>query len=147
MVDKDRLSGKKGENIPYYEPFINKSVNIVSTMSVYIKVTLVIIIWSILLSVYSGNTTLMFSAHAQVSFEQDLNSLYSKALEAIEQDKYQEAIVYLDNVLDIDPDNVTALNKTGYSLNNLERYEEALGYYDKALAIEPNDTDVLDSNP
>src|SRR5215217_3492122 len=68
--------------------------------------------------------------------DDDVKSLYSKGLEAIEQQMYEEAIGYVEAVLAIDPDNVTALNNTGYSLSYLERYEEAIGSFDNALALE-----------
>src|SRR5688500_10116157 len=51
--------------------------------------------------------------------DDDVNSLYSKGLEGIEQQMYEEAIGYLETVLAIQPDNVTALNNTGDSLSNL----------------------------
>jgi tetratricopeptide (TPR) repeat protein len=85
------------------------------------------------------------SVYAQQS-EDDLNLLYSKALEAIEQQMYEQAIGYHEAVLEIEPDNGAALNKTGYSLSSFERYKEAIQYYDKALAIDPNDTCIIFSN-
>jgi len=75
--------------------------------------------------------------------DDDVKSLYSKGLEAIEQQMYEEAIGYVEAVLAIDPDNVTALNNTGYSLSNLGRCEEALAYYDRILAVQSNHVGAL----
>ena len=46
--------------------------------------------------------------------------------------------------LEIDPNDIDALNGKGDALYDLERYNEAIMYYDKVLQIDPNDTDALD---
>jgi len=58
-----------------------------------------------------------------------LDSAYDLA----NQGKYQEALPYLDSVLQQEPDNVIALGDKANALINLEKYEDALTYYDKAL--------------
>jgi tetratricopeptide (TPR) repeat protein len=115
-----------------------------------ITIILIIIIWSLFLPInYFVNTNVNASSTTAPppssspqsnleEEEEEVNSLYSNALEAIEQGMYEEAIGYLDAILAIEPDNVLALNKTGYSLYNLGRLDEAIGYYDRALAVEPN---------
>jgi hypothetical protein len=55
-------------------------------------ITLIIFVPPLLLPMYFGNINLIPPAIAQSSKE-DVNSLYSKALEAIEQDMYEDAIV------------------------------------------------------
>ena len=112
----------------------------------FIKLFLiVIIVWSILfLSVYSSNDTIMPAGNAQNSGE-DVDSLYSKALDTVDQGRYEEALSYLDAILNVEPNNVDALTGKGDVLYDLERYQEAIGYYDKALAIDPNYVDALNN--
>lgn len=112
----------------------------------FIKLFLiVIIVWSILLlSVYSSNDTIMPAVNAQNSGE-DVDSRYSKALDTVDQGRYEEAISYLDAIITVEPNNVDALTEKGDVLYDLERYQEAIGYYDKALAIDPNYVDALNN--
>ena len=123
--------------------FIKAVDNANSMALTFIKLFLIVIIaWSILLSVYSTNGTIMPAVNAQSSGE-DVDSLYSKALDTMDQDRYEEAIGYLDTILNVEPNNVDALTAKGDVLYDLERYQEAIGYYDKALAIDPNYVDAL----
>jgi tetratricopeptide (TPR) repeat protein len=125
--------------------FIKAVDNANSMTLTFIRLFLIVIIaWSILLSVYSTNGTIMPAVNAQSSGE-DVDSLYSKALDAMDQDRYEEAIGYLDTILNVEPNNVDALTGKGDVLYDLERYPEAIEYIDKALAIEPNDTYALTS--
>ena len=49
-------------------------------------------------------------------------------------------------IIDIDPDNATALNDLGYTLTNrTDRYEEALVLIEKALSINPGEAAFIDS--
>ena len=56
---------------------------------------------------------------------------------------YTKAILYLDKVLAIDPNDKFALYNKGASLNNLGNYTQAIPYLDKALAIDPNFKEAL----
>jgi tetratricopeptide (TPR) repeat protein len=59
---------------------------------------------------------------------------------------YEDAIVYLDKALAIDPNsvNVDALYNKGAALLDQGKNEEAIEYFDRVLAIEPNATDAAD---
>jgi len=59
--------------------------------------------------------------------------------------RYQEAISYYDEALEIDPEYLIALNNKGNALSSLGRYQEAISYYDKALEIIPQDPTVLNN--
>ena len=61
------------------------------------------------------------------------------AYDLANQGKYQEALPYLDSVLQQESDNVIALGDKANALINLEKYEDALTYYDKALQQKPDD--------
>jgi len=50
--------------------------------------------------------------------------------------KYQEAIIYYDKALEIDPSDVYLLANKGTAHFGLSQYQEAL--YDNVLAIDPN---------
>jgi tetratricopeptide (TPR) repeat protein len=104
--------------------------------------SIIIITGSILLSFYSSTHTVIPSVNAQNS-EEDVISLNSKALEAINQGRYQEAIEYLDGALAIDPNDVNALYLKGTALSSLGMNQEAIEYFDRVLAIDPNDVDAL----
>jgi len=61
----------------------------------------------------------------------------SKAGDAINNKQYQDAIGYLDNVLEQDPNHIKALRNKGAILAILEKYDEALVQFDKVLEIDP----------
>src|SRR3989338_1587787 len=75
----------------------------------------------------------------------DLDELNQKGNDLFDLERYDEAISYYDQVLEIDPDDVVALTNKGLALRNLERYEEAISYYDRVLEIDPNDALVLNN--
>lgn len=60
--------------------------------------------------------------------------------------KYKESEETLRYVLQLDPDNATALNNLGYFLTERnERLNEALGFIQRAVNIEPSNSSFLDS--
>jgi len=60
----------------------------------------------------------------------------SKAGDAINNKQYQDAIEYLENVLEQDPNHIEALRNKGAILAILEKYDEALVQFDKVLEID-----------
>src|SRR3989338_1059102 len=81
----------------------------------------------------------------QQTISDDLDELNQKGNDLLDLERYDEAISYYDQVLEIDPDDVVALTNKGLALRNLERYEEAISYYDRVLEIDPNDALVLNN--
>ena len=75
----------------------------------------------------------------------DLDLLFKKALEAGNNSKFNDALLYLDEILKYDPDNVLALNNKGGMLMYLERYDEALPYFEKAIEINPDFVDAINN--
>jgi tetratricopeptide (TPR) repeat protein len=69
--------------------------------------------------------------------------LISKGSTLLELERYAGAIALYDEVLQIDPKNIDALNKKAYTLVELGKYEEAIKYCDKVLEIDPNHMDSL----
>ena len=78
------------------------------------------------------------SAQESEGFTDDVDALSDRGATLDNSGQYEEAIVYYDRALDIDPNHVNALYNKGVALGNLGRYQEAIEYYDRALAIEPN---------
>jgi tetratricopeptide (TPR) repeat protein len=70
--------------------------------------------------------------------------LGSKANSFHELGKFQEAIVWYDKALAIDPKNVDVLTAKGLTLYNLQKYQEAIVWIDKALAIDPDNAYALE---
>ena len=81
-----------------------------------------------------------------IDFPDQKELLYTRALIAERINKLDIAEIDLKKILEIDPDNVEALNALGYTLlNNPGRYAEAEKFLRKALALEPNEAVIIDS--
>ena len=72
-----------------------------------------------------------------------VQALFEKGFEALQNGEFAKAISFFDQVLEIDPNYVPALNNKGSALRILGMYEEAIVYFDKALEIDPNDVKAL----
>ncbi|WP_188862186.1 tetratricopeptide repeat protein [Marinobacterium nitratireducens] len=71
--------------------------------------------------------------------------LYTRAM-LIEPDNFEQMESDLRQVLEIEPDNASALNALGYTLTvHTQRYNEALDLIEQALALKPDDPAILDS--
>ena len=57
-------------------------------------------------------------------------------------EKLEEAVVYFQQALRIDPENVETLLKLGYAKFHLDDYGEALRVYDKILDIDVTNPEV-----
>jgi tetratricopeptide (TPR) repeat protein len=68
------------------------------------------------------------------SVSESLDSAYQLTT----QGKYQEALPYLDSVLQQAPDNIVALYSKAYALRQLEEYEDALSAINQVLVLDQN---------
>jgi len=76
----------------------------------------------------------------------NIDLLYAQSLAAERLGKLDIAERDLRRILELEPDNVRALNALGYTLaDQTTRYEEALVYINKAYAQEPDDPAIIDS--
>jgi len=76
---------------------------------------------------------------------EDVNDLIEKGFEAESETQYDLALSYFDRVLEIEPENLKALNAKGVISAKTEKYDDALSYFDKILEIEPDNVDVLNN--
>ena len=66
------------------------------------------------------------------------NPDYDEAVRAVNNERYRDAIEFLENVLADDPANADALNYLGYSHRKLGDFTIAITYYTRALKIDPD---------
>jgi len=64
-----------------------------------------------------------------------LEEFFEQAQDLFDEENYEEAIIYYDKVLEIDPFDFDALNGMALSLYNIGHPEEAITYFDKVLEI------------
>ena len=69
---------------------------------------------------------------------------YERAVELIEDGRYQDGIDILQSIVAENPANADAYNYLGYAHRQLGRYDEALGYYDQALSINPDHVGAIE---
>jgi len=69
--------------------------------------------------------------------------MLEKASELSEDQKYSQALKYYENVLRVDPVNITAIIDYGVTLQNLAYLKHALEMYDMALTIQPKNISAL----
>ena len=68
----------------------------------------------------------------------DPNSLFKIANDNMMNENYDDAIVYYDKVIELNPSYISAWNNKGIALYRLKMYESAINCYDKAIEIDPN---------
>jgi len=73
----------------------------------------------------------------------DRDLLLEQGLKFFGEQKYKDAIVSFDAILEFEPDNVDALFNKGKALEQLGNGDEGMSYVKKALEIEPDNVDVL----
>ena len=69
---------------------------------------------------------------------EDIKILNKEAIQNINQKKYHKALKNLDQILEINPNNPTALCNKGVVLSKLGKHEKALRSYDLAINYDPN---------
>lgn len=72
-----------------------------------------------------------------------LETLISKGKKLMNKKKYEEAITFFEQAIEIEPKNVELLIKYGKSLAQTGRYEEAFNLFEEALNIAPNNVEAL----
>ena len=112
------------------------------------------IIMKTLLMLFSISAILLFATVNSISAQdsdstsldaKNMNELNSITNKLLKEKKFEEALFYLDKILEIDPNHTTSLLNKGSALIELDRSEEALTYYDRLLAIDPDNIKGLTS--
>src|SRR2546425_6155618 len=96
---------------------------------------------------YSEAQTTAFSNNVSSDqFRQLLeNEFFKTGNSFFDQGKYEDAIIYYDRALQINPTDLKVLYNKALSLESLGKYDKAIGYYDAVLTINPNDIDALNN--
>jgi tetratricopeptide (TPR) repeat protein len=69
-----------------------------------------------------------------------IEDFIKKGMEMRKQEKFEDAILYFDRVLEMDPENEIAMNNKGVALRKMGRFQEAEVCFDKVLT--KNDTNA-----
>ena len=75
--------------------------------------------------------------------EQDTHALYELAVQAMELEKYEEALRYWQKLTKIQPEFTKAFIGLGNAYFQLKRYNDAVASLRKALSLEPHSRDVI----
>tara|TARA_B100000029_G_scaffold41529_1_gene38647 strand:- start:1184 stop:1999 length:816 start_codon:yes stop_codon:yes gene_type:complete len=92
---------------------------------------------------------LLFSTHTSFAEElplpdgKNIKEWESISAALVAEKRFNEAIVYLDKILDEEPNNLKALSNKAGLLIQLEKYVESIELSDKVLKIEPNKISAL----
>ena len=112
------------------------------------------IIMKTLLMLFSISAILLFATVNSISAQdsdstsldaKNMNELNSITNKLLKEKKFEEALFYLDKILEIDPNHTAALLNKGSILVLMNNSEEALTYYDRLLAIAPDNIKGLTS--
>ena len=84
-------------------------------------------------------------AQENIEFESGKNIREWESISAalIDKDRYDEAIIFLDRILEQEPNNLKALSNKSGILIELERYDESVEIADIVLKNEPNRISAL----
>ena len=74
--------------------------------------------------------------------------LNNEIADLVYNNKYRTAVIKINQALEMEPNNVTALNRKGEVLNHLgktdeDKYYKAIESYDEVLNLEPNNVTAL----
>jgi len=72
-----------------------------------------------------------------------LDEFFEQAQDLLEEENYEEAILFYDGVLAIESTDIDALFGKAFALDNIGKHEEAISFYDKVLEIDSTDIDAL----
>lgn len=100
----------------------------------------------ILVQLQQYQTADLLLSEALARHPDDTDLLYTRSLVAERRQDLARAEADLRKIMDIDPDNASALNALGYILSNhSDRYDEASRLIERALQLSPEDPTILDS--
>jgi tetratricopeptide (TPR) repeat protein len=74
--------------------------------------------------------------------EEYIQNKTNEALELMQNDS-EEALIIFNEILEIEPENIAALNGKGSTLMKLDKFEEAETYFDESLSIKENSSALI----
>jgi len=87
----------------------------------------------------------LYSIDSFAEINNEILLLEKDAIEMINESKFDEALFYLDRILDIDPKNISALNNKGGILVELGNYTDSIILFNEVLVINENNTEALNN--
>ena len=87
-------------------------------------------------------TTLSVFPFSFAQENEEINYLQQTSIEKIQEKKYNEALSFLDKIIELDPNNIFAYNNKGAILIEQEKYDESIFVLEKSLAINENNTEA-----
>ena len=87
----------------------------------------------------------LLSVEVLADNENEINNFEKKLMEKINNDDFEGALVDVNKILKIDPENINALNNKGGILIELGLNEEAVTNFDQVLIHDANNTQALNN--
>jgi tetratricopeptide (TPR) repeat protein len=94
-----------------------------------------------------ATTQVTFAQNSTLSLdeEKDANEMVSNLVLLLQEKRFEEALPYLDKILESEPNNISLLLNKGSALIALDRSNESIAYFDRLLKIEPDNIKGLTS--
>ena len=89
------------------------------------------------------SSTYVFDNDAFAQTEKKINELLNDAKEHFKEGEYKQAITTYDQILEINPDSITALKMKGIALSNIDYHAKSLKQFFKVLQNNPKDPTAL----
>ena len=93
-----------------------------------------------------GLTQIVFAQDSTTSLTEEENANNTATLiSLLKAERFEEAMPYVDKILEINPNHTASLLNKGSILIKLDRSDESITYFDRLLKIEPNNIKGLAS--
>ena len=91
-------------------------------------------------------TQIVFAQDSTISLTEEENANNTATLiSLLKAERFEEAMPYVDRILEINPNHTPSLLNKGSILIKLDRSDESITYFDRLLKIEPNNIKGLSS--
>lgn len=87
----------------------------------------------------------LYNIDSFAEINNEISLLENNAMGMINESKFDEALFYIDRILDIDPKNISALNNKGGILVELGNYTDSIIVFNEILTINENNTEALNN--
>ena len=77
-------------------------------------------------------------------YPKDYKGPFYLGIALLNNDRYQDAIKFLNKAIELNPNNFVAYNNRGNAKDELGKHEEAIKDYDKAIELDPDSSSALD---